>query len=108
MKSQASSADSAKVTKQSSVSDHPVDPKKEQAKPEQVEQKAEYTRLNTRQPAQQGNPSKQETDEEYAKRVLSSKDYLASLMACAQFPQKCDMLLEIIQQRDSRLFSVSS
>lgn len=106
------------MNKQSSISDSQVDPKKEQVeqkqkqvKPEfqQVERKPEPASSNTWQPTQQlQNPSTQETDEEYARRILSSKDYLVALMSCAQLPQKCDLLLEIIQKRDSRLFSVHS
>ena len=106
------------MNKQSSISDSQVDPKKEQVeqkqkqvKPEfqQVERKPEPASSNTWQPTQQlQNPSTQETDEEYARRILSSKDYLVAWMSCAQLPQKCDLLLEIIQKRDSRLFSVHS
>ena len=114
MKPQAPPSESTNVNKQSSISDNQVDLKKEQkqkqVKPkfQQVEHKQEPASSNAWYPTQQQGPSTQETDEEYARRVLSSKDYLVLLMSCAQLPQKCDLLLEIIQKRDSRLFSVHS
>lgn len=115
MKPKEALSEPSNLNKQNPLVVHQVEAKRQQMeqRQKQVEQRSQQVELkqepvNSKQkdPVQTQNLSTQETDEEYAKRVLSSSDYLAPLMSCAQFPQKCDLLLEIIQKRDSRLFSV--
>lgn len=115
MKPKEALSEPSNLNKQNPLAVHQVEAKRQQMeqRQKQVEQRSQQVELKQEpvnskqmQPTQTQNLSTQETDEEYAKRVLSSSDYLAPLMSCAQFPQKCDLLLEIIQKRDSRLFSV--
>ena len=48
-----------------------------------------------------------ETDEEYAKSILSSEMLIPLLYNCSVLPQNCGALLDLIREKDSRLFNVA-
>ena len=49
-----------------------------------------------------------ESDEAYAKRILSEPKMMNDLFACSQVPQLCDSMMELIESNDSRLFNVGT
>ena len=48
-----------------------------------------------------------ETDEEYAKSILSSEAFIPLLYDCSVLPQNCGQLLDLIREKDNRLFNVA-
>ena len=51
------------------------------------------------------NPAS-ETDEDYAKTILSSEMFIPLLYNCSLLPRNCEQLLDLIREKDSRLFNV--
>ena len=51
------------------------------------------------------NPTS-ETDEEYAKAILSSEMFIPLLYNCSLLPRNCEQLLDLIREKNSRLFNV--
>lgn len=47
-----------------------------------------------------------ETDEDYAKTILSSEMFIPLLYNCSLLPRNCEQLLDLIREKDSRLFNV--
>ncbi|KAK8828180.1 hypothetical protein WA538_002693 [Blastocystis sp. DL] len=50
------------------------------------------------------NPAS-ETDEDYAKTILSSEMFIPLLYNCSLLPRNCEQLLDLIREKDSRLFN---
>ena len=53
------------------------------------------------------NPAS-ETDEDYAKTILSSEMFIPLLYNCSVLPRNCEQLLDLIREKDSRLFNVDA
>lgn len=49
-----------------------------------------------------------DTDEEYAKNILSSEMFVPLLYNCSMLPRNCEQLLDLIREKDNRLFNVRS
>ena len=59
-------------------------------------------------PSSSSNAPVNETDEVYAKRVLSEPEMMKNLLVCSQIPQMCDAVMELIESSDTRLFNVGT